>query len=69
MLLTFCSGSCVEDLAVYIKALKDCLLRIPPDSFSKVSKLLHNFVSGHQCQVPFITDVFRNTDILSLKTF
>lgn len=26
---------CVEDLAVYIKALKDCLLRIPPDSFSK----------------------------------
>lgn len=33
-LLYLCS--CLEDLAVYVKALDDCLLRIPPNSLSKV---------------------------------
>ena len=28
--------SCAEDLLVYVKALEDCLHRIPPNSFSKV---------------------------------
>ncbi|GLT89350.1 hypothetical protein SLE2022_073350 [Rubroshorea leprosula] len=29
-----------EDLAVYVKALKDCLLRIPPNSFSKAHGMI-----------------------------
>lgn len=33
----FSYSSC-EDLAVYVQALKDCLPRIPPNTFSKVKK-------------------------------
>lgn len=31
-----CACSCVGDLSVYVKALEDCVLRIPPNSLSKV---------------------------------
>lgn len=35
MALRLCC-SCAEDLSVYVKALEDCVLRIPPNSLSKV---------------------------------
>lgn len=40
----FCQCSCPEDLAVYVKALDGCLLRIPPNSLSKVWTELIMFV-------------------------
>ncbi|XP_057435324.1 uncharacterized protein LOC130728018 isoform X2 [Lotus japonicus] len=31
---------CSDDLAIYVKALEDCLLRIPPNSFSKAHSII-----------------------------
>lgn len=47
---------CSQDLAVYVKALKDCLLRIPPSSFSKAHGMIEmpNPPPEHLIFEPFI---------------
>ncbi|XAR68744.1 D-alanine--D-alanine ligase [Bertholletia excelsa] len=47
---------CSEDLAVYVNALKDCLLRIPPNSFSKIHGMIEmpNPPPEHLIFEPFI---------------
>jgi hypothetical protein len=43
VLICFCPFSCAKDIEVYVKALEDCLLRIPSNSLSKVHILVFYF--------------------------